>query len=171
MKRHTSKFAIDGDLLTITTAKGGVILADASDYELLAPYSWCVSAQGYAVARIGGKVVKMNRHLLGLRVGDGRIVDHRNRDRLDNRRRNLRICSIKENHRNVSTSKNNKVGQLGVRMTKGGRYNVRIVADGVEHHIGNYETLEDAVQARNAAEDKYHGEYASHKGRREGVML
>lgn len=162
MRRKTGRFLVEGDLLKIITPKGATILADASDYDLLTPYSWCVSTQGYAVARINGKVIKMNRHILGLQVGDGIIVDHRNRNKLDNRRKNLRKCTRKENVRNISVSKSSRVGQLGVRLTKCGRYNVGIVADGIEHHIGNYGTLEEAVAARNAAEDLYHGDFGSH---------
>ena len=47
----------------------------------------------------------------------------------------------------------------------------RIEASGKNHDIGNFETMEETVAARNAAEDKHHGEYASHKGRQEGTKL
>lgn len=40
--------------------------------------------------------------------------------------------------------------------------NKRKNTNGVEHHIGNYDTIEEAVQARHEAELKYHGAFASH---------
>lgn len=163
-RKSTSSFKIEGDKLLIFPSKGGLILADASDYESLSKYSWCIDRRGYAVARINGKIQSMHRFLLCGNCRDDRYVDHIDRDPLNNRRGNLRLCEPKENMRNIGVSKSNKVGHLGIRMTKDGKYNVRIVADRVEHHIGNYETLEEAIKARHEAEDKYHGEFASHKG-------
>lgn len=161
-KKNTNKFEIIGDVLKITTAKGQEILADAEEIEKLKRYSWCVSKQGYAVANINGKVVKINRYILGLDNCAGKIVDHINRNKLDNRKVNLRFCTPKDNARNISVSKNSKSQVLGVRKTKHGKYNVRIVADRKEHHIGNFDTIEDAIFARQMAELKYHGQFASH---------
>lgn len=42
----------------------------------------------------------LHRHIMGLLSGDARIVDHINRNPLDNRRENLRVCSHAENLRN-----------------------------------------------------------------------
>ena len=162
-RKNTNKFEIVGDVLKITTAKGQEILADAEEVDKLSRYSWCVSAQGYAVANIRGKVVKINRYILGLDNCNGKIVDHINRNKLDNRKVNLRFCTQKENARNMTVAKNSKTQVLGVRKTKHGKYNVRIVADRKEHHIGNFETIEDAIVARQKAEIKYHGRFASHQ--------
>ena len=163
MRKSTCQYIVSGDILKVVTRNGDVILADAEDAEKVMRYSWCVSKTGYAVANILGKVTKMHRYILGS-VCDEKIVDHKNRNQLDNRRSNLRICTHSENMRNVKTNKSNRVGHLGIRMTKDGKFNVRIVADGVEHHIGNYDTLELAIEARAEAEDIYHGDFASHKG-------
>lgn len=161
-KRRNTNYEM-GDSLVIVTSKGDVILTDLEDRPLVERASWCVSKTGYAVANIGGKVVKMHRYLLGDSIRDGELVDHRNRNTLDNRRSNLRPCSHAENMRNVRTSRSNSVGYLGIRRTKDGKYNVRIVADRKEHHIGNYDSLELAIAARQKAEDRYHGEFASHR--------
>ena len=161
-RKSTNKFEIVGDVLKITTTKGQEILADVEEIEKLKRYSWCVSAQGYAVANIKGKVVKINRYILGLDNCAGKIVDHINRNKLDNRKVNLRYCTSKDNARNTSVSKSSKTQVLGVRKTKYGKYNVRIVADRKEHHIGNFETIEEAMLARQKAEIKYHGRFASH---------
>jgi hypothetical protein len=163
-RQNTCQFSIRGDVLEITTAKGETILADASDYDVISKHSWCVSSQGYAVANINGRVVKMNRYILGLENGDGRIVDHKNRKKLDNRRKNLRFATAKENARNCGAKKNNAIGAIGIRILQSGKYNASILVDRRRIHIGNFDTLEEAIEARRAAEDKYHGEFASHKG-------
>lgn len=161
---NTCSFEVQGELLVITTAKGEMILADADKYDELSKHSWCFDPRGYAVANIGGVVTPMHRLLLGLGRGDKRIGDHKNRKKYDNRMKNLRICTPLGNARNVSPSKGSRTGELGIQMTKYGRYNVRIEANGKVHHIGNFDNLEDAKKARKEAEDLYHGEFASHKG-------
>ena len=163
-RKRKSQYIAHGDTLEIITSGGDVILVDIADREMIEKYSWCVSKTGYAVANIRGKVTKMHRYILGIQEKPDIYVDHRNRNPLDNRRKNLRFCSQTENLRNVGVNRTNKLGILGIRKTPAGKYNVRIVKDRVEHHIGNFDTLEAAMEARKRAEDKYHGEFASHKG-------
>lgn len=155
-RKRTCQYVVDGNLLTITTAKGQNIYADAEDLEKLSRYSWCISAKGYAVASINNHVKKMHQYLID--IPDGMVVDHINRNKLDNRRTNLRICTAKENGRNISSK--NKVH--GIRKTPCGKYSVRITADRKERYIGTFSSYAEAVEARHEAEDKYHGEYGYH---------
>lgn len=169
-REKTCKFIKEQDVLKIITKQGDIILADKQDAPLLTPHSWCVSKTGYAVARINKKTVRMHRLILGLAQGEESVVDHKNGNTLDNRRENIRVCNRSQNMRNVKTSKNNKCGHLGISKF-GEKYRVRIVADRVEHHIGYYETIGIAIEARHDAEDKYHGEFASHKNRQHGGVV
>lgn len=155
-------YDINGGTLVITTSKGDKILCDATDYDMLCKYSWCVSATGYPVANVNNKVTKMSRYLFGDDC-TGLIVDHVNRNRLDNRRSNLRLTDTFGNARNSSKSKTGKSLYIGVRVTPFGKYNVRITCNRKQIHVGNYDTLEEAIAARCKAEDKYFGEFAPHK--------
>ena len=161
-RRSTNIFRLKNDVLEITAKNGTVFLADAEDAEKLQRYSWCVSKSGYAVARIDGRVVRMHRFIMGIDSPDI-IIDHKNNNKCDNRKSNLRICSSADNARNKSVSKGCKSGHLGIRKTKEGKFNVRITKDRKEIHVGNYISIEEAVRAREQAENKYHGEFASHK--------
>lgn len=161
-KKRTCKYDIIGDSFIITTSKGDKIICDATDYEELCKYSWCISGTGYPVANVNNKVTKMSRHLFGDDC-NGLIVDHINHNLLDNRRRNLRLTDATGNARNCSKSKNGKNPYIGVRLTPSGKYNVRITFNRKEIHVGNYGTLGEAIAERCKAEDKYFGEFAPHK--------
>lgn len=161
MRRRTNTYKVHGDILVITTSKGVEIIADADDLEKLNKYSWCISKTGYPVANINHKVTKIHRYILGL-TDSSIIVDHKNRNPFDNRKTNLRICTTTDNARNKSVSKKSKSGHIGIRKTPNNRYNVRITCNRKEIHVGNFKTLDEAIAARKAAEDRYHGKFGSH---------
>lgn len=139
--------------------KDNKILIDKNDYEKISKHSWCISKTGYAVSNIDHKVTKMHRYILGL-SNPKIIVDHINHNKLDNRRKNLRLCSDFENSRNTTVSKNNKLGHLGISLTKTGKYRARLMLNRKEIWLGSYHKIEDAIKAREEGEKKYFGKYA-----------
>lgn len=75
-------------------------VVDYEDALRVAVYRWHRNSNGYAARPAGqGRIVLMHRQLLGLSPGDGVEVDHVNRDKLDNRRENLRAGTHAENAR------------------------------------------------------------------------
>lgn len=155
-RKSTNVFSIKGNVLTVKTKSGDTIMTDLDDFDQLNKYSWCVSKTGYAVANIGNKVTKMHRYILGVK-NTCEVVDHINGNKLDNRKENLRICTQAENSRNKTIS--NEYGVPGIRLTKHGKFNVRITVNKNEIHIGNYSTLKEAIDARLEAERNYYGEF------------
>ena len=156
MKKNTNKYEVK-----VITKKGEQILIDAEDFDKVKRYCWCISKTGYPVANVKGKVTKLHRYILGL-SNPNIIVDHKNRNKLDNRKINLRICTILENSRNTTKSKNNKTGYLGISFAGKNKFRARIMVNGKEIRLGHYEKIEDAIKARKEAELKYFGDYAPH---------
>jgi hypothetical protein len=141
-----------------------VALVDADVCEQLAPYRWYRNAYGYAVGRIttgkfkrqgrrGPKVggaapsVYMHRWILGLPPGDKRRGDHINRDRLDNRRSNLRVVDMKANAQNKSSyGRGSKY--RGVAPTTSGKWKAYGDINGKRTYIGcTFLTEEEAAAA------------------------
>lgn len=73
---------------------------DNKDYELVARHSWYYR-DGYALTKINNKEVRMHRYILQI-TDPEIIVDHINRNRLDNRRENLRPYTQIQNANNRS---------------------------------------------------------------------
>ena len=161
--RNTNIVTIEREYAVVRTARSEKILIDIEDLPIVSPHSWCLSKTGYAVARINGKTVKMHRMLT--QCPATKVVDHVNGDRLDNRRRNLRICSPKENSRNKGMGRNNQSGFPGVSKTSNGKWRVRIMVNRKEIALGRYAAMEEAIQVRREAEEKYFGDMSSAKSR------
>jgi hypothetical protein len=155
VRKSLNKFEFEKDYVVGYTTKGEKFTFSIEDYGEVAKHTWCISKQGYVVANINKKVVKINRHLLNYPL----CVDHINGDKTDNRRENLRICTFEQNSHNQRKPKN-KVGFQGIDITANGKYRARISVKGKEVRLGNFSVLNDAINARLEAEEKYYGEYA-----------
>jgi len=161
--KSRSEFEIIEEVCKITTSRGVELIVDATDYEKVKEYSWCISKTGYPVARMkDGRVIKLTRFLLEPK-NPKLVIDHINGNPFDNRRANLRICTNTQNSRNCKLSKNNTSGYVGVRMTESGKWHAQIMVNRKEINLGRYEKLEDAIKARREGEIRYFGEFAPHK--------
>lgn len=96
----------------IPLSRGKYALVDDEDYNFLSQFNWHVqpgrktdyATRGhYPVGEKGkGRVtVRMHREIMGLPMkGRDIVVDHINDNGLDNRRKNLRVCTARENRQN-----------------------------------------------------------------------
>jgi hypothetical protein len=125
-------------------------LVDIEDLPRLARYRWCTN-NGYAYNRGVGM---MQRFLM--RTPDGLDTDHINGNRLDNRKCNLRYATRAENGMNRHSVRNLK----GVQKERTGRFRAAITSRGFRHHIGVFDTREEAARAYDEAAMRLHGEFA-----------
>lgn len=88
-------------------------------------------------------------------------LDHRNRNKHDNRIGNLRVCSRSQNTGNVGLRSTNLTGYKGIWFANhAGRWRAAIKINGRSKHLGYFETPESAALAYNAAALEYFGEFA-----------
>lgn len=134
-------------------------LVDDSDYRWLNRWHWHRTADGYA-ARGESKprevLVFMHREILGFKPSDGRRSDHRNRNRLDNRRSNLRPATPAQNNQNVGIRSNNTSGYRGVSRTRTGRWRASGTVDGKSYNLGHYDTPELAAKVASDWRAQHH---------------
>jgi hypothetical protein len=94
----------------------------------------------------------------------GLTVDHINHNTTDNRRENLRLCTIGENKRNSLGQPRGRVSKYkGVYRRRGSikkPWRSQIYTNGVKTYIGDFKTEESAATAYNAEAIKQHGEFA-----------
>lgn len=91
----------------------------------------------------------------------GYQIDHINGDKLDNRIKNLRITTCKQNAQNIGIRSNNTSGYKGVSLTKEkNRWRAYIKVSGKQKNLGFFVKKEDAAIAYNKAAETYFGKYA-----------
>ena len=143
-------------------------MVDDEDFEFLNRFKWCAWNPGgnkfYAVRQKEGTghhgvIIKMHKEIM--LPPQGKIVDHISGDGLDNRRRNLRICTVAENCYNKTKLPTNPSGFKNVyRSGNQGKWKVEVGKNGVQYFGGVFISKLEAAKKANELMLKLHGEFA-----------
>ncbi len=138
---------------------------DIEDFEIVSKYTWYLNNGGYVVSsKYNGNDTGcglLHRIIMRLDDNDKRCVDHINHNTLDNRKINLRICTIQNNNCNRKLLSRNISSVTGVGYIQNiSKWRARISVNGEEIHLGVFDSLDDAAKKRKDAEKKYFGEYS-----------
>ncbi len=145
-------------------AKHRYAIVDPQDYEKLAGLNWLLNEYSnlsrYAVKMEGNDIVRMHRIIMNAPAGT--IVDHRDRNGLNNTRKNLRFATRTQNNCNVRRKTETKTSKYkGVSFVpKTQKWRAQIKYNGISKHLGYFENEEDAARAYDEAAKEYHGEFA-----------
>lgn len=148
----------------------GTILIDDEDWPIASTYKWS-AFQSYSKSKrpltfYAGKQVKRDGkkttiylHRLLVGAQPGQQVDHVNKNGLDNRRANLRICNQSQNNANAAW----RVGASGFRgvYSAGPRWRAAIQVNGLTYRLGHFDCRFEAAKAYDAAARAHFGHFAT----------
>lgn len=147
----------------VQLGRGLIALISPCDINLVRVFRWSADTRGYPRTEILRRVFILSRYLMGLDdpwTGlrtKGLCVDHIDGDPINNRRENLRICTLEQNHRNINCR--------GYHRNSDGSYAAYIRVNQELIYLGRAYTEEGAQRLRRDAELKYCGEYAVRRGK------
>jgi len=146
-------------LIELTQDKFAII--NDEDYELISQYKWCARKNRnhwYAQTHIYrlGKRTTISMHTLLVEKKSGYMIDHINRNGLDNRRENLRLATNRQNQGNREKLRGTSQYKGVRRCTDCNRWRASIKSI----HLGLFSSEEEAAKAYDKAAKEYYGEFA-----------
>jgi hypothetical protein len=142
--------AVDGSVRAYT-------VVDSTDADWASQWRWHLLRVGYAARSEHNhgnrRMFYLHRELMGLSAGDGLTVDHRNLDKLDNRRSNLRVIPQSGQPQNRPQINNGWTSTYrGVSWHSGARkWRARIEVGGKAKLLGLFSSEEEAAEVARAA--------------------
>lgn len=117
---------------------------------------------GYIGVFVNGKRYQAHRLAWAIYYGNWPVdqIDHINGVKTDNRIVNLREATNAQNGKNLPISKRNKSGVVGVSFDAvNNKWRATIKVNFKQINLGRFKKFEEAVAARQKAENKYFGEW------------
>ena len=144
----------------------GVSLVDDDVYDDVVRFSWCLTRHRdgklfYARGRVGQDRRKTLLHRYILKPPPEVLIDHVNKNGLDNRKENLRLVTPSQNSQNKRVKVTNLSGYKGVHYDKTkNKWRVMIQVDGQARHVGKFDCPVKAAIVYDTEARKHFGEFA-----------
>jgi len=138
-------------------------IIDAEDLSRLNGYKWTLAKNKYVISKTFGKMVYLHR--LIAKTPEGKITDHINCNRLDNRKANLRLATDTQNNQNKN-SRRGSSKYKGVCFLKTKKWPLKkpwlsyITCNKKRKYLGYYATEEEAAHVYDKAAKELFGEFA-----------
>jgi hypothetical protein len=143
--------------------KGKFALVDDDDYEELMQYKWNSNPDGYAIrgVRIDGDYINIKMHRVIINCNKGLFVDHINHNKLDNRKDNLRACTLRQNAMNSIPRNSCSSIYKGVSFHKVNKKWVAYININMKYtYLGSFNTELEAAKAYNISALKHFEQFA-----------
>lgn len=139
--------------ILLTNSKA-VAIVDDEDYPVISRITWSLDSGGYAHNG------RFRMHQLILGFPKKRQTDHANRNRLDNRKANLRVATCSLNAANSGK----RIGDTGFRGVtldrRRGKYYAQITVRGQHQYLGFFADPQEAARAYDKAARAAFGAFA-----------
>ena len=147
-------YRLDGDIVYVKLDDYNEMICDIEDWMRLKDRHWRLDGAGYVVTSIKKKYTSFHRVVMI--PEKGKVVDHINHNKLDNRKNNLRVVTQSENSKNRACGSRNNTGVTGVYFLKNSGKWVAYVGDnGKNIRLGEFDDFDLAVLERKKAEEQY----------------
>jgi hypothetical protein len=138
---------------------GALFMFDKIDLSEVSKHNWSQGQDGYLETTIKNKHVRLQRLIMSPQ--NDQVVDHINHNIFDNRRQNLRICSVGENLYNQIKLKGCTSKYKGVSLIrKTGKWEVKIKHMNKSYYLGHFANEIDAAIVYNEKAIELFREYA-----------
>lgn len=157
----------------IPLTQGKFAIVDDEDFDFLSQWKWSAhiskkaGQHTYYAIRATQKEsdnCRMHRVIMGLHSTDKRYIDHQNHNGLDNRKKNLRICSNQLNQGNSQKIKLEGMTSKykGVRWHKQNRkYTAQIMFNRKSIYLGSFTNEIEAAKTYDIKAKELFGEFAN----------
>lgn len=162
LKKPIERNAQKAAIIVIRNNKNTVVgecIVDDKFWHELTQIKWNMK-DGYAQARIDNKSIKMHTFLMNKKHMNVDMIDHINRNRLDNRMSNLRYVDASKNGQNKSKKLGCASSYIGVTKHKN-KWRARINFKGETFRLKAFDNEIDAAKAYNAKALELYGPNAS----------
>ena len=156
----------------VIQSTGRTFEIDPEDFGRIFDYRWCEDRYGYVYCNKGldkttGKQKTIRLHRLIMDAAPGTVIDHRDGDRKNNRKYNLRFCSHTQNRVNKGKPRHSNPTSIykGVLFKKDKKrtkpWFVSIRINKKARCVGYYKTEIEAAIAYDLAATEHYGEFAN----------
>ena len=152
-----------GEVIKIPLTRGEFALIDEQDYDLISQHRWYAvkTPHSYYAATSFKHTHKIYMHRIILNPPTGLMVDHVNKNGLDNRRCNIRICTRSQNGINRESKHGSLSKFKGVTWNyRDGLWYATIKKNQVTHRLGAFKNEIDAAIAYDIAALELYGDFA-----------
>jgi hypothetical protein len=146
IERNSDNHAI---ISAIENGETKFVILDDKDYLYFKSNDITISiSHGYPFIRIDGKAYRLNRFIMN--YNGSKLVDHKSREKLDNRKDNLRLASPMQNARNKTKAQEKSSEYMGVSWhIHNKQWESYITIDKEKISLGYFRDVEDAARTRD----------------------
>lgn len=137
-------------LASIRLTQGKQAIIESKYLDIVNICKWHFN-KGYAYNSQKGYMHRFLWESVNGKIPKGLQIDHKNRDKLDNRLSNLRVVTNQQNHMNLQSYKNSSSIYKGVSWKKDkNKWRAQITINGKQKHLGYYNSEVEAARAYDA---------------------